>query len=150
MSASFSPGRPPSERDWLAFINGDPGVPLGVLTSTGTTAPVNNVTTATPFNTGNLQPDGSSRTLAGSLAGRVLGLQAISTGLFQTSDSPLIGVQAIMTVALQSVIPPAAFTAPGMLLTAGTTIVVTMLPTRGWLQWLSSAGTASLIIWELT
>lgn len=149
MPASFSPGRPPNAKDLEQMTNGDPGVPLGYLVSAGTTTPVNNVTTATPFNTGVLDSSTGLYSLRGSLAGRVLLLQAVSAGLLLTSPTASM-IGATTVVALQSTIPPAANRACGVLLSATERVIVTMLPDRGWLQWLGNAGAANLIVWELT
>lgn len=147
---SFSPGRPPNERDWMQFTNGDPGLPLGWLVSSGTTAPVNNVTTATPFNTGEVGSGSGVYGTRNSLAGRVLLLQPTAAGVFLTSSSASMVVNvAPAVVALQSTLPPVAGRQPGVLLQANERVIVCMLPTNGWLQWLGNAGAANLIVWEL-
>lgn len=141
--------RPPSVRDITLAINGDPGEPIGYLESTGTTAPVNNVTTATPFAQGRLDVSvAGGRALDGSLAGRVLLLQAVAAGLILTSASAsMVGPN--KTVALQGTIPPAAGTVPGVLLQATERVLLIMHPLRGWLQWVGNAGAADLIVWEI-
>jgi hypothetical protein len=155
----YSPGRPPNERDLILLLNGSPqisaanGGARGILTSSGSA--VNNVTTATPFNTG-LQPDGSyspsvkNGTASASLAGRVLAVHATAAGFFApaswaTMGNPNVGPD----VATTATIPPAAGTFPGVPIAAGEIKLVIMLPGEGWLQFISSSGTASLVVWEL-
>jgi hypothetical protein len=145
---SYNPGRPPSYQDLNLNLHGDPQ-PLGILTSSGSTVPVNNVTTATPFKTGNLLADGVSRSLLGSLSGRVLLVAATAAGVLLTSSSPQISVSTVTTVALWTTIPPLANTFPGVLINTNEIKDLTMLPGSGWLQWLSNSGSASLIVWEL-
>lgn len=173
--ASMNPGRPATEKDLTARLNGCPMFPAfpmlqpgqlipgstvlmsyaalgqapasGVLTSTGTA--VNNVTTATPFGTGALQADNVTRDLLGSLAGRVLLVSATAAGFLMASDSPLVGNNAYWTVATQATIPPAINTFPGVPCAALEVKLLIMLPTTGWLQWISTTGTASLIVEEM-
>jgi hypothetical protein len=172
---SSNPSRPFNEKDLITITNGCPMFPLfpgltngatvpgtlstqalaalgqapgsGVLTSTG--AAVNNVTTATPFATGTLNPDGVSRQLIGSMAGRAYLVNAVAAGSLMASDSPLVGSPAYWTVALNTTIPPAANTFPGVPLQAGDVRLVIMHSTTGWLQWISASGTASLVCTEL-
>ena len=145
----YAPGRPPSAKDLELMMNGQP-VFLGILTSASTTAPVNNSTTATPFRRGRLLADGVTRDLRESLAGMVLMVQPTLAGLFLASPSAQISVPTVSTVALQSVIPPAAATEPGVLLQAQERVFITMLPDYGWLQWLSnSASSSSLLVWGM-
>lgn len=171
---SLSPGRPPNERDIMLLTNGAPMFPAfpglaqgqtipgstqllsyalaqapasGVLTSTGSA--VNNITTATPFATGLLQPDGVSRSTQNSMAGRVYLVNAVAAGSLMASDSPLVGSPSYWTVALNTTIPPAANTFPGVPLLAGDVRIIIMGPTTGWLQWISTTGTASLVCTEL-
>lgn len=173
MSGSFSPGRPPNERDLVTLLNGAPMFPAfpglqfnqlipgtatpytyalgqapatGILTSTGTA--VNNVTTATPFATGNLNQNGN-RSLIGSMAGRVYLVNAVAAGSLMASDSPLVGQASYWTVALNTTVPPAANTFPGVPLNAGDVRILIMSPATGWLQWISTTGTASLVCTEL-
>lgn len=148
---SYSPTRPLKEADWFLATNGSPQF-LGILTSSGTTVAVNNATTATKFyfqpsNTLNPSNPNVPANYAGTLAGRVLLLQPTAAGLVLPSTSPALG--SVQTVALQSVVPPVANTAPGVLLQASERVIVTMQPTEGWLQWLSNTGSASLLVWEL-
>jgi hypothetical protein len=175
MSGSTNPSRPAAEKTLLTLLNGAPMFPpfpslqfgqlipgsqtmspystqiqapaTGVLTSTGTA--VNNITTATPFATGALQSDNVTRTLLGSLAGRVLLVNAVAAGSLMASDSPLVGNAAYWTVALNTTIPPTAGTFPGVPLNAGDVRLLIMGPTTGWLQWISTTGTASLVVTEL-
>lgn len=142
---SYSPGRPPSAKDLELLLNGDPQ-PLGILTSTGTA--VNNLTTTVPFNTGNLLPNGL-RTLSGSLAGRVLAVYATAAGFFLTSSTPLIAIPTVLTVATSGTIPPVVNTFPGVPISAGEVKFVTMSPTSGWFQWISTSGTASMVFLEM-
>lgn len=171
---STNPGRPQNEKDLVTLLNGAPMFPVfpglqlgqlipgsqqtlsyqlnqgpgtGILTSTG--AAVNNVTTAVPFATGTLQPDNVTRTLAGSMAGRVYLVNAVAAGSLMASDSPKIGGPDYWTVALNTTVPPVAATFPGVPLNAGDVRILIMLPTTGWLQWISTTGTASLVCTEL-
>jgi hypothetical protein len=170
---STNPGRPANERDLATILNGAPMFPAfpglqfgqlipgtatpftyslgkapatGVLTSTGTA--VNNVTTATPFATGQLD-NNSQRALIGSMAGRVYLVNAVAAGSLMASDSPNVGVNSYWTVALNTTIPPVANTFPGVPLVAGDVRILIMAPTTGWLQWISTSGTASLVCTEL-
>jgi hypothetical protein len=118
----------------------------GILTSTGTA--VNNITTATPFAQGTLQNDGFTRTLQNTMAGRAYWLNAVAAGTLMVSDSPLINDNRYWTVALNTTVPPAAFTFPGIPMNAGDVRQVKMPSTCGWLQWISTTGTASLICVE--
>lgn len=174
MPGSLSPGRPPNEKDLMTLLNGVPmfpafpgllfGQPIpgtaqkvqyalgqapgtGILTSTG--AAVNNVTTATPFATGSLDTTTNIRSLAGSMAGRPYLVQAIAAGFLMGCDSPKIGGPDYWTVATQATVPPAAATFPGVPLVAGDVRLLIMGQTTGWLQWISSSGTASLVCTEL-
>jgi len=169
----YSPGRPSNERDLTTLLNGAPMFPsfpgltqgslvpgtpnqfkylpgqapeTGILTSTGTA--VNNISTATPFAKGNLNGDGTY-SLQGSMAGRVYLLQAIAAGFLMASDSPKVGEVTYWTVATQATVPPAANTFPGVPLNAGDVRIIIMGQTTGWLQWISSSGTASLVCTEL-
>jgi hypothetical protein len=175
---STNPGRPANEKDLITITDGAPMFPpfpgftfgqlipgtatqfsystltpgpgTGVLTSTG--AAVNNITTATQFATGVLQSDGISRSLVGSMAGRVYLVQCLAAGSLMASDSPLVGSPSYWTVAQNNsstVIPPAANTFPGVPMNTGDVRLLIMLPTTGWLQWISSTGTASLVCTEL-
>lgn len=173
---SFNPGRPASEKDIATLLNGAPmfpafpglqlGQPIpgaqttfsysptlgqapgtGILTSTG--AAVNNVTTARPFATGNLQTDAVTRTLLGSMAGRIYLVNAVAAGSLMASDSPKVGTGDYWTVSLNTTIPPVAGTFPGVPLNAGDVRILIMGPTTGWLQWISTTGTASLVCTEL-
>lgn len=148
--SAYSPGRPPNERDLTLLLNGSPQV-AGILTSGG--AAVNNVTTATPFRTG-LQPDGTfdASTVNGttaSLAGRVLLIHAVAAGFLLPSSTAVINMPTMTTVATTATIPPLVGTFPGVPLSAGDVRELIMQPNEGWLQWISSSGTASLVVWEL-
>lgn len=154
--ATYSPGRPPTEKDMWLQTNGSP-IYLGSLVSTGTA--VNNATTATPFlftPQGPFNPatPGSSATpanFAGTLAGRLLLLQASASGLMQTAtNASMVSGQATpFLVAQQTVMPPAAGTAPGNIVASGSPVLVLMLPNEGWLQWLPVSGSANLHVWEM-
>lgn len=149
------PSRPPNERDLLLNINGSPRF-LGVLVSTG--AAVDNQTTATPFNFRPLGPVGSVASpanLTNTLAGKTLLLQPSAAGLIlparvtsASSSTPLVASPTLTLVALQSVIPVAANTAPGISLASGERVYVTMMADEGWLQWLPVSGSANLFVWE--
>lgn len=147
--------RPSTEFNLLQGINGRVRY-LGALTSSGSTNVVNNLTTATPFNQ---TPQGAAAVsspnnptnLAGTLAGRLLLLQAVGAGVFMSSASNVVVVNPNnpnAVVALQSVLPPVAGTAPGVALAAGDRVYYTMGTEEGWLQWLSLSGSASLLVWE--
>lgn len=145
------PGRPPNERDLMLNVNGSP-VYLGTLVSAGTA--VNNATTATPFNQTPLGPQnvvGATANLQNTLAGKTLLLQTTAAGLIQTAtnSSMVVNTAAPSLIALQTVQPPVVGTAPGVALTSGERVVVTMLPGEGWLQWLPVTGSANLLVWEL-
>lgn len=172
---STNPGRPSAEKTLLQQLNGAPMFPpfpgltqgqsvpgnptvtvqtllgvrpaTGIITSTGTA--VNNLTTATPFGVTPLANDGLTRPLLGSMAGRVYLVHAVAAGFLMPSESPLVGDPRYWTVAGTGTVPPAANTFPGVLLAAGDVRELTMLSTQGWLQWISSSGTASLVCWEL-
>ncbi len=163
---SSSPARPAAEKTLLTILNGAPMFPAfpglqfgqlipgtnfqlqyqlgqapatGILTSTG--AAVNNVTTATPFATGTLDSVTNTRSTVGSMAGRVY--------LVMASDSPNVGQPDYWTVALNTTVPPASGRFPGVPLLAGDVRIIIMAPTTGWLQWISTSGTASLVCTEL-
>jgi hypothetical protein len=169
----YSPSRPSTERDISLLLSGAPMFPMfpglqmgqripgaaaqfnyqpgqgpatGILTSTG--AAVNNITTATPFAKGNLNGDGTY-SIQGSMAGRAYLVNAVAAGSLMASDSPLVGQPSYWTVALNTTVPPAAGTFPGVPLNAGDVRIIIMGPTTGWLQWISASGTASLVCTEL-
>lgn len=172
--ASTNPARPAAEKTLLTQLNGAPMFPpfpgliqgqaipgnpaatmqtllgrqpaTGILTSTGTA--VNNLTTATPFAVTPVGSDGLTRPLTGSMAGRVYLVHAIAAGFLMPSESPLVGDPRYWTVATTTTVPPAANTFPGVPMNAGDVRELVMLPTQGWLQWISSSGTASLVCWE--
>jgi hypothetical protein len=135
--STYSPGRPPNERDIILSLNGCPTY-LGALVSTG--AAVNNLTTATPF----LSAPLSSNSLNGTLAGRVLLIQTTAAGVLLPSCG------AAITIAAQATMPPLAGTFPGVLVAANTSQIIIMRPDCGWLQWMPSTGSANLLLWELT
>lgn len=141
--------RPPTEFNLIQGTNGAP-LYLGAIVSTG--AAQNNETTATKFYTTSITPGGLPLVLSNTLAGKVLLLQPTAAGLIMTSASPnmtINGVPGQLIIAQQSVLPPVAGTAPGVALASGERVVVTMLPTEGWLQWLPLSGSANLLVWEL-
>lgn len=142
--SAYSPGRPPNERDLVLLLNGSPS-PLGILTSTGSA--VNNTTTATTFNTG-VQPDGTFLATSASLAGRVLLVSATAAGFLLPSSSAAMAAPNTV-VATSSTIPPTGGTFPGVPVAASEAKSLIMLSQQGWLQWISSSGTASLIVWEM-
>lgn len=144
--SSYAPGRPPAVKDILQLLNGSPQ-PLGVLTSTGTA--VNNATTAVPFAPGAPFPPIGGGILQGTLAGKVLLVNAVAAGSLLPSTVAGIGPPTVMTVALNTTIPPAFNTFPGVPLSATDVRIITMQPNEGWLQWISTTGTASLVVWEL-
>lgn len=148
---TWLPGRPPNVLDVERTLNGSPQ-PLGILTSTGTA--VNNVTTATPFAQTPRGPQATAAVdvpanLADTLAGRTLLVSATAAGFLLPSTSASIGVPTVTTVATTATIPPAANTFPGVPIAAGEVKLLIMRATEGWLQFISSSGTASLVVWEL-
>ena len=162
-----SPGRPNSEKTIVMRSNGSPQLPLlgvvlpalpqtpnskggvaGFLTSTG--AAVNNVTTATPFATGSADGGITFRLNQNSLAGRVLTVSANAAGFFIASPSPLMNnPNTTWIVASTATVPPAAGTWGGIPIQANEVKSLIMAPDEGWLQWISSAGTATLWVWEM-
>ena len=137
--AGFSPARPPSERDAVIQINGQPNF-LGVLTSTAAVA-VNNATTAVPFNTLSTIPGVGFR---GSLAGKTLLLQPTANGLILPGESSTVNIVQQATVPN----PPAAV--PGLLVTAGERVELTLGPSTPFLQFVTVTGTGSLLVFEMT
>jgi hypothetical protein len=95
----------------LAYSQAAQGPATGILTSTGTA--VNNITTATPFATGLLDANGTTRMLNGSMAGRTYLVTAVAAGSLMCCDSPIIGTPAYWTVALNSTIPSGRCNVPG-------------------------------------
>ena len=136
--AGFSPARPPNERDAVIQINGQPNF-LGVLTSTGTG--VNNLTTAVSFNTLSTIPGVGFR---GSLAGKTLLLQPTANGLILPGESSTVNIVQQATVPN----PPAAV--PGLLVTAGERVELTLGPSTPFLQFVTVTGTGSLLVFEMT
>ncbi len=110
---------------------------------------MNNVTTATPFATGTLDSVTNTRSTVGSMAGRVYLVNAAAAGSLMASDSPNVGQPDYWTVALNTTVPPASGRFPGVPLLAGDVRIIIMAPTTGWLQWISTSGTASLVCTEL-
>jgi hypothetical protein len=135
----YSPGRPPNERDVVQTINGQPNF-LGVLTSTAA-APVNNATTAVPFN---VKSSIASRGFQGSLAGKTLLLQATANGLILPGEDNTVSIVQQATAPN----PPAAV--PGILITAAERVELTLGPTTPCLQFATVSGTGSLLVWEMT
>jgi hypothetical protein len=146
--SSYAPARPPNERDLLQNLSGSP-VFLGVLTSATSAAPVNNATTAVPFNVPSSPAVAGAQTqLKPSLAGRILLIQPTANILI------LPWSDATLNIALQTATPvllPTPTVVPGILINQGERVVLTMQPTWAYLQALSTAGTsASALIWELS
>lgn len=145
--------RPPSEFNLVQSFNGSVTF-LGVIVSTG--AVQNNASTAQAFSTTPLGPigsDASPQNLAGTLAGKVLLLQASAAGFILPSAFSNLAVNGVpggvqKIAALQATIPVATGTAPGVALAAGERVVVTMGTGEGWLQWLPLSGAANLFVWE--
>ena len=137
MGSTYAPLRPPTERDTIHLLNGVP-VYLGAIVSTGTAQ--SNSSTALPFN--NVQT--SPQSLAGTLAGKVLLVQASATGFILPS------VTLVPAVATQTTIPPAVGTTPGVQLAANTAQIVIMRPDMPFLQFIPSTGSANLLVWELS
>ena len=138
--SSYSPGRPATERDAVLGLNGTP-VYLGALVSTG--AAVNNANTALPFLAAT---PFAGQTMANTLAGRTLLIQASASGFILTSPTAVPA----LVVATQTTIPPLGGTAPGVQVAANTAQIVIMGQTQGWLQFIPSSGSANLLVWELT
>jgi hypothetical protein len=141
------PARPYTEFDLLQALDGQPQY-LGVLVSTG--AAVNNATTATPFNQtpqGAQNPSSPGTTQlpgnnAGTLAGKVLLLQTTAAGFVLAGASPAI------TITNQT-LPTGMGLIPGTALASGERVIITMLSSYGYLQWLP-ATSGNLFVWELT
>lgn len=136
----MGPSRPFTERDMLHSLNGSP-LFLGSLVSSGNTVAVDNSTTATTFNSAANGPG-----LTGTLAGKILLLQPSAAGFFLSATAPGPAVSNLL-VGLQT--SGAAGSTPGVLLGAGERVELLMLPTEGWLQWISNSGSATLFVWEL-
>lgn len=144
--SSYAPARPPNERDLLQNLSGSTSF-LGTLVSSGTTVGVNNATTATPFNLpGAAAVQGQQVQNKSSLAGRVLLLQPLQSGLILPSDSVTISI--IQQTGTPSLVAPFAY--PGIAITSGERVILTMQPTQPYLQWLSSSGSATCLVWELS
>ena len=132
------PSRPFTERDTLHMLNGCP-VYLGVLQSSSSSSAVNNNNTATPFWNGSTPPT--------TLAGKTLLIQPDANGcllpLNVTTGALANAAQAVQTQSTSNV-------NPGLLVTNGTSLTLIMLPTAGFLSWVSAgAGAANLYVWEL-
>jgi hypothetical protein len=142
---SYSPGRPPNERDLQQAIAGQP-VFLGVITSTAAAA-VNNGTTSVPFNTKSPLP---GKNFDGSLAGKVLLLQPTAAGLILPNPST-VTVPAAVTpiIAQQATVPNPPTVIPGVLLAQGERVEITMSQTTAYLDFVAVTGTASLLVWEM-
>lgn len=149
----MGPGRPPNEKDLFQQTNGSP-LYLGIIVSTG--AATNNATTATPFNQTPLGPAATSNTstnpanYTNTLAGKMLLVQTTAAGLILPSAASSMSITTTSNIiALQSVVPPLVGTIPGVALISGERVIVTMMPTEGWLQWLPLSGSGNLLVWEL-
>lgn len=129
------PGRPPTDKDTVQFLNGCP-VYLGTLVSTGST--VNNLTTATPFLSAVTGVAPGTLNWASTLAGKTLLLQSTSAGLLLPSGSNL----ATMTSQTGAV--------PGVVVASAVTQIILMRQDFGWMQWQSTGGSGNLLVWELT
>lgn len=134
------PGRSPNERDTIQFLNGAPTF-LGALVSAG--AAVNNANTATPFNAAAGGP-------ALTLAGKTLLIQASAIGFVLTGATATAAIPPVPLVATQTTLPPAAGTAPGVQVAANVAQIIVMRQDQGFLQFIPSAGSANLLVWELT
>ncbi len=141
MVASYSPARPPTERDVLHLIDGAPSY-LGCLVSTGSV--VDNFTTANKFNSA----ANSANSLAGTLAGKVLMFQASAAGYLLPSALALGSVGVVTLVAQSNTVVPGT-TACGPSVLAAERVLIIMQPTTGWIQWLPSSGSADCYVWEL-
>lgn len=137
--STYGTSRPPTERDTIHYLNGVP-IELGVLVSGGAAIPVNNATTATPFNATITCPG----TMQGTLAGKTLLLQPATAGFVAVGTTPAV------TVANQTTIPAAPGTVHGVALAAGEKAIILMRPDTGWIQWIPSGGAGNCFVWELT
>lgn len=137
MATTYAPLRPPTERDTIHLLNGVP-VYLGAIVSTG--AATSNASTALPFNNTQTSP----QSFAGTLAGKVLLVQASASGFI------LPCATLIPAVATQTTLPPAVGTVPGVQISANTAAVIVMRPDAPFLQFIPATGSANLLVWELT
>lgn len=140
--AGNGPQRPPSVNTSIDLLNGCPNY-LGTIVSSG--AGVSNLTTSVPFLGTPLQPAPTStggQNMVGSLAGKVLLLQASAAGYILPSDSNVVNI------ANQNVPVPQGFE-PGVSIPANTAVIVIMNSMYGWLQWLPVSGAGNLTVWEL-
>lgn len=138
---SYGTARPAAVNDTMHTIDGSP-LFLGVIVSTGTA--LNNATTATPFNStaasqGGLQ---GGNALQGTLAGKCLMLQ-----------SSVIGFVLPSTANTTNLIAQATSFSPGQAMgpeiQANERVLILMLPTEGWIQYLPLTGSGNLFVWEL-
>ena len=146
------PGRPPNQNDLIRMVNGSP-IFLGAIISTG--AATNNLTTATPFNSsivGVASQSVGPVNMMNTLAGKVLLLQTSAAGLILPSENSNMSIGGVVgqnIIALQTVMPPAVGTTPGVALAEGERVILTMMSTEGWMQWLPMSGSGNLLVWEL-
>lgn len=136
------PGRPPNEKDILQFISGAP-VFLGKLTSTAA-APVNNGTTAIPFN---VKSQLANVGFQGSLAGKVLLLQSAAGGLIL--PNPATGSTPTPIVVQQATAPNPPVAVPGILLGANERVEITMPQNYAYLDFVAVTGNAELLVYEM-
>lgn len=143
----YAPARPPTERDVLHLLNGNP-VYLGCIASTGTVQDNNN--TANPFANAPQQQlvPGQVTNLQGTLAGRMLLIQADAAGSI-LPESQALGTVGVQTLVVQSSTVVAGTTACGPLLATNERVIILMQPTFGWLQWIPSSGSGNCYVWEL-
>ncbi len=141
------PGRPATLKTTTQFLNGTPSY-LGAIVSVGGEV-VNNATTATPFNQTALGPNNQPPNLTNTLAGKMLLLQTSAAGSILFSQGAGLSGAPYPIIALQSVVPPANGTQPGVLIGSGERVIVLVLPTMGWLQWLPTSGAGNIFVWEL-
>lgn len=152
--AGYGPARPPNERDLLMNVNGSFRW-LGVLISDGTLA-VDNATTTTPFFRTPTNPQWATTpgaSLGGTLAGKSLLLAPLSAGFIATSSLPMPAAGVAPTngtlVVATTVTAPTAAQLVGLpLVTSERAGPFFLLPTEGWLQWLSSGGAGNCHVYE--
>jgi hypothetical protein len=116
---AYAQSRPAGEFPLVLKLNGSPQF-LGVIQSTG--ASVTNHGTGVPFNNTGVALKAKVLLLQPDAAGYVLGV---------TTNNAAVT------------------TANGVKLAADERVIVTLLPTEGWLAWISSTGTTNLRVWEI-
>jgi len=146
----YSPMRPAQVRDVSLTMAGEPNF-LGIITASGSTV-VDNSTTATPFKQeATQQANGGVGSLAGTLAGKMLLLQADGECYFMASTG-ILGAVGTSTVARQGTVPPTVGTVPGVhIATSNLDVKFFMAQSKGWLQVVSAndGTTVNVYVYEL-